>query len=237
MTCAIMQPTYLPWMGYFELIDRANPFVFLDHAQIVRRSWDIRNRIKTKDGVLFLSVPIRKADARENTCFDNAVVDDRKKWREQHLKNIYHAYRKAPFFQPVYAVVENAILHSGERLSEINIALIVAIARAMSIETRYVRSSGLSGIEGRKDTLLASICRSLQCDTYLSPRGAAAYIEEHSPGGALAQSGIRLIYQDYWHPEYKQMHDGFVPHLSVIDLLFNVGFGAAPGVIRSGRSR
>ena len=235
MICAIMQPTYLPWAGGFDLLDQVDVFAFYDDVQVVRRSWDVRNRIKTANGELFLTIPIRKTSHRDETVFTTALIDDSRSWRKEHLAAIGHSYRKAVHFDEVFAFVEALIQVDLGVLADFNIHLITSIARRMGMTADLVRVSSLPECAGRKDARLVNICRRLSADAYLSPFGAHAYIERETPGGAFAGSGVALAYQQYEPVPYPQLHGAFASHMCVLDLLFNVGFERSAEVIRAGR--
>ncbi len=235
MMCAIMQPTVWPWVGGFDLLDQVDVFVHYDDVQVVKRSWDVRNRIKTANGELFLTVPIRKTGHRDDTRFTNALLDDSGQWRVQHLKSIAGSYRKAPFFDEVFAFVEPLIMAKVSLLGDFNVRCIVAIADKIGIGTHMVRASTLPAVSGRKDARLLAICRQLQADTYLSPLGAREYIEAGTPGGAFHDVDVELCYQNYSPVPYRQLHGSFLSHMCILDLLFNEGFGNSLSVIRSGR--
>lgn len=217
-TIAIMQPTYLPWIGYFAMIDRVDTFVFLDSVQFARRSWQQRNRIKTANGPQMLTVPVHKKGARDQKIAE-VTIDDQGHFADKHLRAIEHALAKAPHFDE-HAAQLFAILQAGhERLVELNIELITWLTGAFGIESRFVRSSGLD-VEGSKDELLADICRAFDATTYLSAPGSRAYIEASD---AFERRGITVRYHDYDHPAYPQLYGTFAPYMSAIDLLFNVG--------------
>lgn len=235
MTCAIMQPTYWPWVGGFDLMDQVGVFVHYDDVQVVKRSWDVRNRIKTARGELFLTIPIRKTEHRDSTRFTNAVIDDRGTWRTQHLKSIAGSYKKAPFFDEVFALIEPLIMAKVPLLGDFNVSCISAIADRVGIRTPTVRSSTLQASTGQKDARLVSICQELRADSYLSPLGARRYIEADNVGGAFQNSGVELHYQNYCPVRYSQLHGEFMPHMCILDLLFNEGLENSLSVIRSGR--
>jgi hypothetical protein len=235
MTCAIMQPTYWPWVGGFDLMDQADVYVHYDDVQVVKRSWDVRNRIKTAQGELFLTVPLKKTQHRDSTLFTNAVIDDTGTWRTQHLKSIVASYRKAPFFDDVMAVVEPLLMGKASLLGELNVSCITAVAERIGIRTPMVRSSSLQASTEKKDARLVRICRELLADRYVSPFGAHRYIEADNPGGAFQNSGVELVYQNYCPVPYRQLHGTFLPHMCILDLLFNEGFDDSLSIIRKGR--
>ena len=227
-TVAIMQPTYLPWIGYFDMIDRADRFVFLDSVQFSRRSWQQRNRIKTANGVQMLTVPVLKKGARDQTIAE-AQVNTATRFAEKHRRTIERALGKAPYFKD-YAGPLFAILESGhERVAELNIDLIHWLSDAFGIAGDFARSSEIA-VAGSKADLLAALCSALDGDVYLSAPGSANYIEE---SGAFNTAGISVTYHRYDHPSYPQLHGLFEPFMSAIDLLFNCGPDSL-GRIRSG---
>jgi hypothetical protein len=233
--CAIMQPTYNPWIGYFDLMDDVDFFVYLDDVQLVKRSWQVRNRIKTDKGELFLTVPIKKIKSRKETLIKDAVIDDSVDWRKKHLKAIELNYKKASYFEEVFYFVKELIESPFKYLADYNINFIEKVRKKLGIDVYTLRSSQIDGITGRKDERLANICRYINCNVYLSPQGSAAYIEKENPGGALEKNNIRVYYHNYEHPTYNQLHGNFLPFMGIIDLLFNEGFKNALKIIRQGR--
>jgi len=235
MTCAIMQPTYLPWLGYFDLIDQVDKFVFLDDVQLVKRSWMVRNRIKTDQGPLFLTIPVQKTESRDNQLIINTEIDDIQNWKIKHLRSIHRAYTHSDHFDNVFAFIEELISEGPSNLASFNMNIIIRIAEKINIENAIFRSSELDNQNHRKDDKLLKICQILQCDTYISPQGSSSYLEKNTPGGAFGKSKIALYYMNYEHPIYPQLFGEFISHMCIIDLLFNVGFEKALEIIRSGR--
>ena len=235
MIVAIMQPTYLPWIGYFDLIDAADRFVFLDDAQVLKRSWGVRNRVLGQNGEVYLTVPLTGHSQSDDCTFVNTAVDTNPKWRKTHLATMRHAYSKAPHFAEVFADIEEWMAADHETIGALNKAFIMRTAKRMGITTPFAESSKIEGVGGRKDEWLLSICRALDADTYLSAQGSAAYIEQERESGAFAGSGVDLRYQNFEHPAYPQSGGEFCGFMSVVDLLMNCGYQAALDIIRSGR--
>lgn len=234
MICAIMQPTYLPWMGYFDLMDQVDTFVFYDDVQLVRRSWGTRNRIKTAQGEQYLTLPVSRDKHRDETFFCAAQLTEDGKWRKKHLKTIRQAYAKAPFFEEVFTFIEPLLLRQVGIHADFTIGIIEGIAKRLGIGTRFVRSSILHA-KGTKDDRLLGLCLELGARAYRSPQGSAAYINEKQTGGRFADSPVRLEYHHFVHPEYPQLHGAFISHLSILDALFNCGFERTLALIRQGR--
>lgn len=233
-----MQPTYLPWLGYFDLIDTVDVFVFLDDVQIVKKTsntWDCRNRIKTSQGELFLSFPVKKSNHFEETLFNNTKIDDSRNWREKHLASIQLSYRKSPFFAEVSEFIKPLIKNEFDTVSDFNINIITEMAERLGINSNFVRVSDLGNIPGKKDIRLVEICKKVGADTYISPKGASEYIEKEAPGGAFPAANITLEYQNYFPIKYSQLYGDFISHLSTLDLLFNKGFSDSLEIIQKGR--
>ena len=235
MICSISQPTYFPWLGQFNLMDQVDIFVFYDDVQIVKQTWDIRNKIKTNNGPLWLSVPILHNKHFNQLLFNNTLLDEKKNWKVKHFKSIQNAYSKAPFFKEVLNWLEQVLLNEITILGELHIFLIEEIAKAIGIKTEFVRSTNLVSKEGVKEERLISICSELGSYTYLSPLGAYAYIEKEKVAGAFSTSAVQLLYHHYEHPTYPQLHGEFSNYMCILDLLFNIGFKNALAVIKSGR--
>lgn len=228
-TVAIMQPTYLPWLGYFDLMDQCDTFVLLDSVQFDRRSWQQRNRVKTPQGELWLTVPVRSKGRRESKISE-VEIDRSQRFEETHIRTFEHFYAKAPFYRDSIDELA-AILRKGHtHLAELTIELIGWLRERLGLEGELVRSSTL-GVEGKKVELLVAICQRLGADRYISPPGAREYIEEDN---LFPEHGIELCYHAYRHSEYRQLHGPFVPQLSVVDLLLNEG-ASSLAIIRSGR--
>lgn len=236
LTCAIMQPTYIPWLGYFDLMDSVDRFIFLDDVQWAKWSWQVRNRIKTQQGELFLTIPIKKGEkSRLETKIYEAQINDTENWRERHLKSIFTAYRKSPFFREIFPFLEKLLNAPVTNLGPFTLNIITAIAAKIKIQPEFLRSSSLKNLEGKRDVRLVKMCEMMGCSRYISPQGSAVYLEEESPGGAFAKNHIELYYHNYHHPIYEQLYGEFLPNMSVIDLLFGEGFAQARQIIRSGR--
>ena len=229
-TVAIMQPTYLPWIGYFDMIDQSDCFVFLNSVQFNKRSWQQRNRIKGHDGVLWLTVPVLTKGRRHQRIYEVEIASTQH-FREEHIKTITRCYSKAPFFEQYIDGLSAILCRSHRLLADLNIEFTHWFCEQLGIETKMIRSSSLD-VEGEKVELLVNICGMLGADRYLSAAGSKEYIEENN---LFVPNDIDLVYHAYRHPEYRQLHGSFVPYLSVLDLLFNEGRSSL-SIIREGRA-
>lgn len=233
--CSIMQPTYFPWLGYFDLIDRADTFVFYDDVQIVKQSWGIRNRIKSANGPVYLSVPIVKEKHHTERTFINSKLDYNQDWVKKHLDTIRLSYKKAPYFNEVFPLIEDKMQTKPETLGILNISIIRMLVEYLGLSTEFVFSSELKNITGKKESRLIQICNKLNADFYLSPQGSSQYIEHNQPGGQFSDSEVDLYYQNFEHPVYPQLWGEFVSHLSIIDVLMNCGKEETLKLLRSGQ--
>jgi hypothetical protein len=216
---AIMQPTYLPWLGYFALMAQVDTFVFLDSVQFDKRSWQQRNKIKTLNGATWLSTPVLTKGGYTQNISD-VLIDPNGKYPNNHIKTIESAYGKAPFFKQYSDELFSIMTMGHENLASLTIETTKYLAECFSIKVKYQKSSDIE-VNGKKAELLARICKKINADTYISPIGSSSYIEASD---AFLEQGIEVLYNDYFHPEYSQLHNKeFISHLSGIDLLFNIG--------------
>lgn len=218
MRCVILQPSYLPWRGYFDLIHRADVFVFYDDVQYDKHGWRNRNRIKTAGGPRWLTIPVL-AGGNVDTGLPINEVRTTGGWARKHLATIQQSYRKAPGYAELGPLVESFFTSPPELLAELTIDTTVRLAEALGLSgKRYLRSSQL-GIAGSRTERLLAILQHLGATHYLSGPSARAYLDE----AAFAQAKIALEYMVYDYPEYEQLYPPFDPQVSVIDLLFMKG--------------
>ncbi len=231
MKVAISQPTYLPWLGYFDLIDQVDAFVFLDSVQFEKRSWQQRNRIKTPAGLQWLTVPVAFPGGLRQSIKD-VEIREPNFWRK-HLRAIELNYRRSPFFHTYFPDLSSLrrSFPAGSLLVDLNVGLIEWFMKVLCLRTPLLRSSSMKQ-EGKRTELLANICQSLGAKLYLSPLGSAAYLLDEKQ--AFSDRGIDVAFQHYEHPEYGQQFPPFCPYASVVDLLFNEG-DRSLHILRSGR--
>jgi len=233
MILAVMQPTYLPWLGYFDLIDQSHVFVFHDNVQFEKQSWQQRNRIKTSQGGQWLSVPVYQSSTQTIIEVSIVQIGTIADWRRKHWKSLATSYQKAPFWSTYGPVLEEVYQRKWEKLSELNIHLIHLFSRWLGLSSRVVRASELPSLPLARAERLVALCKMFEADVYLSPAGSRSYLESDE---LFQKNGISLVFQQYDHPEYPQLHGGFISHLSVLDLLMNCGPSALE-IIRSGRKK
>jgi hypothetical protein len=228
MRIAIMQPMYLPWTGYFALMDQVDIFVFLDDVQFNHRSWQQRNRIKSPGGPLWLTVPVLTKGQRHQLIYE-VEINSNEPWQRKHVKTISRNYSKARWTSEYLSWLEETLQCSWTSLCDLTISLINDLVRFLGINTSFIRASELK-TAGSKVSKLISICQRLGADEYLSPIGSFEYIEADN---RFLDLDIRLLYQNYEHPTHRQLHGDFLSHLSVVDLLLNEGSQSLE-VIRAG---
>lgn len=231
MKIAIAQPTYLPWLGYFDLLDQVDKFVLLDTVQFEKKSWQQRNRIKTPTGLLWLTVPVVSRGRLGQRIVD-VEIREAEFWHD-HLRSVELNYRRAPFFDDYYPALSELLRSASSdlRLAELTISLLRWLAEALGIKTPIVRSSELA-VDGKRTHLLAEICSLSGATTYISPLGSADYLLSELP--VLTGRSVNVVFQHYEHPLYRQLFPPFQAHASALDLLFNEGENAL-AIIRSGR--
>jgi hypothetical protein len=214
----ILQPSYLPWLGYFEQISRCDVFVFYDDVQYDRDGWRNRNRIKTRTGPQWLTVPIF-LKFEDHPQLHRIKIDNSRPWRKKHLLSIEQNYAKAPFFRDYWGMFREVYDREWEYLADLNIHFTRLLTDCLGIrDKKFARSSELNIPGDRIDRLIA-ICRSFEADVFYEGAAGRNYIPEKE----FLDHGIRVEFQDYAHPVYRQQYGPFVPFLSVIDLLFNNG--------------
>jgi hypothetical protein len=226
-----MQPTYLPWVGYFDLMDQVDQFVLLDDVQFVKRSWQQRNRLKTPKGLEWLTIPVLHTGRREQTISEVELLDP--SFWKKHLRGVELNYGAAPYFEEYLPGLRSCYEETapGMRLAGVTGRFITWLAGQLRIRTPIVWSSQLS-VHGVRSERLVRICQALGADTYLSPPGSAEYLLGDLP--LFREAGVAVFFHHYDPHEYRQLFPPFLACASAIDLLFNEGPRSLE-VIRSGR--
>jgi hypothetical protein len=226
---AIMQPTYLPWVGYFDMIEQVDCFVFLDSVQFNKRSWQQRNKIKSITGPIWCTVPVlTKGRSEQIIC--EVETDQEQRYVTKHIGSVRQNYEMAAHAVPLLTEFSDILESKHKLLVELNIELIRWICNYLGIHKEFVRSSTLN-VQGNKSELLVNICKELGFSRYVSAPGSKEYIEKEN---LFSPNEIDLVYHSYEHPVYRQLHGCFESHMSVLDLLLNEGVNSM-SIIRSGR--
>jgi hypothetical protein len=211
----MVQSNFMPWRGYFDLIDDCDLFVFYDDVQYTHKGWRNRNRIKTHSGPIWVSVPVLHD---HSTLIENAIIDYSGRWVAKMVRSISLAYQKARYFQSYAPGLFEILESKRETISELNIALCSYLMRQLGITTE-IRKSREFGVAGDKFERPLRILRALGATSYLSGPAAKPYTD----ASAFRKAGIELLYKTYVYDEYPQIHGTFCPDVSVVDLLFNCG--------------
>lgn len=227
-TLVVEQPSYVPWLGYFDLLDRADLWVWYDDVQYTRRDWRNRNRVAAAGEPVWLTIPVRAQSHRDLRICD-VEVDRQQAWERKHLATLRHLYGKAPFFGPVFELVRRHLEEAPPLLADLTIGLAEELCRYLGIEATFLRSSRLEGIEGAKHDRILSVCRMLRPDVYLSGPAARDYLQP----AAFDSEGIELRYIEYGYEEYSRDGHPARTDLSILDALFWIGPGATLELIRS----
>ena len=220
MNCVILQPSYIPWRGYFHQIHKADVFIFYDDVQYDKHGWRNRNRIKTANGPVWLTIPVHAKGAPVSGLMTKDVrVSADSNWHRKHCNAIDLAYSKAPFFQAYREWVRELITPPCEYLADFTMSTTVAIARKLGIQhTRFLKSSELAP-EGSATDRLVHLLKQVGAKHYISGPSARNYLEEEK----IKQAGLSLEYMLYDYAEYPQLYPPFDPQVSVLDLLFMTG--------------
>lgn len=215
---AILQSNYIPWKGYFDLINQVDEFIIYDTVQYTKNDWRNRNKIMTKNGLLWLTIPVTVKNLSQKICETKISSNN---WNIKHCKTIIQNYSKSPFFKDYSEIVKELYCNCKYRyLSEINYYFIVAINELIGIETKVSWSSDYN-ILGGKTERLVNICKQAKASEYISGPAALDYIDQP----LFTNENIKLTWMDYSHyDEYQQLGSGFSHQVSIFDLLFNLGF-------------
>lgn len=214
---AIMQPTYLPWSGYFSLIDSVDTFVFLDDVQFSRRSWQQRNKIKSPAGEIWLTVPVISKGLRDQLILETKILN--RSYVSNHISKIKEAYHGSKYFIDFFPILESVLERDFINLIELNISLIESISKYLNLSSTFKRSSEFS-LGGIKDEKIFKILDHLKSDFYISASGSRQYMENSK---LFQASAIEVKYLEYEIVEYHQLYGNFIPYMSIIDHIFNMG--------------
>jgi|TARA_Y100000294_G_scaffold33620_1_gene29036 hypothetical protein len=221
---AIHQPNYVPWLGYFFKIANTEIFIFLNDAEFSKNSYINRNRIKTQRGAHWLTVPVNA----NSTSSINEVRIANMIWNKKHVKTLKSAYGKAPFFQTVFPWFEDLLTTAQfDFLSELNIHIIKKICNKMEFVPRFKISSDYN-VKSKRDDRLIALVKEVGGTHYLSGYGGAKYQDPKK----FEKNGIDIKYYNYQPPVYAQLWGAFTPNLSILDLLFNIGFESTSSLLK-----
>lgn len=228
-TCAIMQPSFLPWAGYFNLIAHSEHFIFLTDAEFSKGSWHNRNQVLIEGKKAWITCPIERTGM--HSTLDSIKLKQGNQWREKMIRTLLHNYAKAPFLNEAKFILDIINRSADLSLAELNIYLIKQISEELSLDTKFSESRHLN-INLHRSKKLEALILNKKCKRYLSPVGAKEYLFED---GVLPTSTIKLAFQEYIPKEYTQYKSQeFVSHLSIFDVIANLGMHQASEYIING---
>lgn len=215
MRVTIHQPEHLPWLGFFHKLNMADTYVILDNVQFRKNYFQNRNKIRTFDGCIWITVPVSRL---LDTRIMDVTIFRESRWKKKWLDSVSFSYKKAPYFGRYYKEIELAVNREFEKLAELNIALIRILCKFFGIKAQLLLASSISP-EGTGSDLILDICRKVGAKQYISGVSGREYLTLDQ----FKQNGIDVIFQDFHHPIYKQVYEPFMPCMSAADLLFNHG--------------
>jgi len=221
MKVAILQPGYLPWLGFFEQMHRCDLFVIYDDVQYTKKDWRNRNYIKTRYGRMMLTVPVL-TKGRYHQKIRDARVDHTQNWKHKHLKNIKAWYEKAPYFDAYYSGLEKTFDRTRTFLIDLDMEIIFWLCNALSLHRETLFSSSLNVTSTDRQDRILEICHKAKADFLYDGYSARHFIQPDR----FDDGGVKVQFQDYHHPFYHQLwikEQGFISKLSILDLLFNHG--------------
>jgi hypothetical protein len=223
ITCAIMQPTFAPWAGYFNLIYKARHFVFLDDVQFEKQSWQSRNRVLVNGEPHWLSVPL-KGHSLEQKISEVTVSTDLV-WRTKQIKLLENVYAKEPYKKDLAVIFDIISDATNTTLCGLNTKIIQAVSEKLNIKSSFYFASQLQ-VEGARSERLIKICQKLGAQKYLSPVGAQEYLKEDAVFES-EKCEVKLEFHQYEPQSYAQgSGETFISHLSILDIIPRLGWDA-----------
>ncbi|MFY0592628.1 WbqC family protein [Roseivirga sp.] len=219
MKVVITQSNYIPWKGYFDSISIADYFVVFDEMQYTRRDWRNRNKIKTINGLQWLTVPVDVKGKFFQKINETKIAD--KNWVEKHWKSLVHNYSKAPYFED-YKILVNEWYREAfhcDTITDVNMVFLKGIGEFLGVKAKFLFSRDFNLVDDKTERLVA-ICQELNGTDYYTGSAAKAYMQEDF----FKKQSINVHYFDYsGYPEYKQLHGDFEHGVSILDMIFNLG--------------
>jgi hypothetical protein len=209
------QPSYLPWLGYFNKISKSDIYIFLDSVQLEKNSYSYRNKIKTPQGTLWLTIPL-KLKGHTSKVIKDILIDNTQQWKKKHLKSIYHNYKKSTYFNELYPKLENLYEVEYDLFSDLTYNHLIFWLNELNIKTIVAKSSDLT-TNSKNSDLILDLCKHFNADRYISGLLGKDYLIEDD----FISNNIKIKYQDFRYPVYQQLYGEFVSHLGIIDFWMN----------------
>ena len=221
MIVSIMQPAYIPWLGYFDRIARSDVHVVLNDVTMDMNSktkFTNRNKIRTQQGWAWLTVPVKSFSQSSKVLINQIEIAPNNNWHEKHLKTLHFNYYNSAYFSRYFTYFESFYEKRWVFLEPMLLDSTRFLLNKLQVNTPLISSSELS-VGSKKSNLILDICRKINATCYLSGPFGRYYLDKE----AFEKAGIELQFHDYFHPTYEQSYDGFEPYMSILDLLFNHG--------------
>jgi len=219
MIVSIHQPQFMPWLGYFDKIRQSDTFVFLDTVQFKKNEFQNRNKIKTAQGWMWLTVPVSYKYPQH---LDEVMINDGVDWRKKHIRTLTINYQKSTYFHSLFSDIKQfyaAHHETVETIAAFNSGSVTMLLKLLGLIKDTVLASALGDLPDEPSERLAAICATIGADTYLSGAGGKTYLDQVP----FNSRGIKVVFQEFRHPVYPQLYGDFIPNLSLLDLIFNCG--------------
>ena len=218
MRGVILQPGYIPWLGFFNQMFLSDLFIYLDDVQFDRRGWRNRNQIRGPHGAVWLTIPIVQK-GRYNQILKETKIDNSSNWQTKHLRSLKHFYSRTRYFVSLYPQIERILKKEWKFLLDLDVQIINQINQFMGLNVQTEFASHFHISNHDKTGRLVEICHKSGINDYIS----GPLCEDYMDYDQLKAFGINLYLHEYVHPEYPQRFTPFIPFLSIVDLLFNTG--------------
>lgn len=225
-TVCIHQPDFIPYLGFFHRLLETDVFVILDDAQFIKDGWHHRDQIKTAAGKSWITLPINRDDWFKN--INEVRLVQPQDWKAKHLNLLRENYRKSDYFGELYPQIEAVYAKNHDKLVEINLGFLDFLFDCFALNPKPLFSSTMN-LPGKSTERLVQMVSQLGGDRYLTGTGSRAYLEELK----FSERGIDVVWQNFNPPTYPQLHGAFIPHLSSLDALFNLGKQGARKLLES----
>lgn len=217
MICAIHQPNYLPYLGFFDKAAQCDIFILYDTTQFRKNGYQNRNRLCSPEGWQWITIPVKHSFGQK-IC--KVEINGSGKVLTANWSKIKTLYGKAPYFNKYSDILENVFCKKYKWIADLSCDFISVIGKILGIRTKFIRSSALPEINTMSTKALIDLCKHVKADTYISGKSGADYLQ----ADMFKESGIKLKFQNYIHPVYKQFNNNvFQPNMAAIDLIFNYG--------------
>lgn len=216
MIISIQQPEHLPWLGFFDKMNKCNIYVLLDNVQFKKRYFENRNKVRTKNGWNWITVPV---SLKNNNLryINNIKINNSGNWRRKYLGTIKSNYGRSNFYKKYESEFKNIINKEWKMLIDLNLELINWVRKILNIKTKMIFASQMNITESKGSDLILNICKKLNTKTYISGPDGRNYLKLEK----FNEEKIKVIYHDFIHPTYQQLYSPFISHMSIIDLIFN----------------